>query len=79
MTLTCAIDFPAWVLNKGSRWQVWPGGGDQPWQLVLKRSMGCPATAPVVVRELWHARGNVSRADLEGLVSARLGRVNRPQ
>ena len=47
-----------------------PRGGDQPWPLVLKRSMGCPVTALVAMRELWHTRGDVSGANLEGLVSA---------
>ena len=40
-----------------------------PWQLSLKRSMGSLASAPVVVRELWHARGELNCDDLEGLVS----------
>ena len=31
--------------------------------------MGSPALAPVVVRELWHARGALHPEDLEGLVS----------
>ena len=31
--------------------------------------MGSPAAAPVVVRELWHARGKLYGDDLEGLVS----------
>ena len=31
--------------------------------------MGSPAAAPVVVRELWHAKGELFGDDLEGLVS----------
>ena len=34
--------------------------------------MGSPVAAPVVVRELWHARGELYGDDLEGLVSVLL-------
>ena len=63
------IDLHTCVLYKGSRWKVWPEEDGRPWQLAVK-SMGCPATAPAVVRELRYARGDVCGADLEGLVSA---------
>ena len=67
--LAFAIDQQPWVVRQGARWQTWPRGGDQPWQLSLKCSMGSPTSAPVVVRELWHARGELNSDDLEGLVS----------
>ena len=64
-----SIDLQPWELRHGSRWQVWPDGVPQPWPCALKRLMGSPAAAPVVVRELWHARGELFGDDLEGLVS----------
>ena len=67
--LIFVIDQPPWVVRQGTQRQVWPHGGDQPWQLSLKRSMGSPASAPVVVKELWHVRGALHSEDLEGLVS----------
>ena len=67
--LIFVIDQQPWVVRQGTRWQVWPHGGNRPWQLSLKRSMGSPASAPVVVRELQHMRGALHSEDLEGLVS----------
>ena len=63
------IDLQPSELRHGSRRQVRPGGVPQPWQCALKRLMGSPAAAPVVVCELWHARGELFADDLEGLVS----------
>ena len=65
-----SIDLQLWELRHGSRWQVWPDGVPQPWQCALKRLMHSPAAAPVVVRELWHAKGEPFGQDPEGLVSA---------
>ena len=67
--LIFVIDQQPLVVRQGTRSQVWPHGGDQPWHLSLKRSMGSPASALVVVRELWHVRGVVHSEDLEGLVT----------
>ena len=51
-------------LRHGSKSQVRPDGVPPPWQCALKRLMGSPAAAPVVVPELWHAIGELYGDDL---------------
>ena len=64
-----SIDVRPRELRHGCRSQVWPDEALPPWQSALKRLMGSLAAAPVVVRELWHATGELYGEDLVGLVS----------
>ena len=66
--LVYTIDLQPGELRQGSRWQIEPKGGVPPWLSALKRQLGRPAATPAMVRELWHARGQVRGDDLEGLV-----------
>ena len=63
------IDLQPWDLRHVSRWQIWSDRNMPLWQCALKRHMGSPAAALVVVRKLWHARGELHSDDLMGLVS----------
>ena len=65
-----AIDLQPWELRHGSRWQIWPDGISPPQRCALKRLMCSPAAAPMVVRELWHAQGELFGDDPAGRVSA---------
>ena len=67
--LVYSINLQPWELRHGSKWQVWPNGVSPPWQCARKRLMGSPGAALVVVRELWHARGELYGENLQGLVS----------
>ena len=64
-----SIDLQPWEFRQGSSCHVRPDRVPQAWQCAAKRLMGSRAAAPAVVRELWHARGELYSDDLEGLVS----------
>ena len=67
--LVYSINLQPWELRHGSRLQILPDRISPPWQCALKKFMGSFAAAPVVVRELWHATGDLFGDDLAGLVS----------